>query len=92
MVQSSSIVYVFLVTRVLVHNQSKEFSILYLQHTLEMKYFNKKGVTMATLVNGTVKWFNSEKGFGFIEQENGGKDVFMYIIETLTALDMEEFH
>ncbi|MCD6212651.1 MAG: cold-shock protein, partial [Sulfurovum sp.] len=24
---------------------------------------------MATLVNGTVKWFNSEKGFGFIEQE-----------------------
>ena len=30
---------------------------------------------MATLVNGTVKWFNSEKGYGFIEQENGGKDV-----------------
>ncbi|HIP11782.1 MAG TPA: cold-shock protein, partial [Arcobacter sp.] len=27
---------------------------------------------MAELVNGTVKWFNSEKGFGFIEQENGG--------------------
>ncbi|WP_049310430.1 cold-shock protein, partial [Staphylococcus aureus] len=22
--------------------------------------------------NGTVKWFNAEKGFGFIEQENGG--------------------
>ena len=28
---------------------------------------------MATLVNGTVKWFNNEKGYGFIEQENGGK-------------------
>lgn len=27
--------------------------------------------------NGTVKWFNAEKGFGFIEQENGG-DVFVY--------------
>ena len=33
---------------------------------------------MAALVNGTVKWFNGEKGFGFIEQENGGKDIFVH--------------
>lgn len=31
------------------------------------------------MANGTVKWFNATKGYGFVEPEDGGKDVFLHI-------------
>ncbi len=56
--------------------------VVYLSNTL-------KGFDMAT---GTVKWFNSQKGFGFIQPDNGGADAFVHIsaVERAGINDLKE--
>ena len=41
---------------------------------------------------GTVKWFNSQKGFGFIQPDDGGKDAFVHIsaVERAGMSDLRE--
>ena len=47
---------------------------------------------MSNTVTGTVKWFNATKGYGFIEPEEGDKDVFVHITAVKSAgmNDLEE--
>jgi len=40
------------------------------------------------MINGTVKFYNGQKGFGFIQPEGGGKDVFVHA----TALERAGLH
>ena len=37
------------------------------------------------MAKGTVKWFNTEKGYGFIQPSDGGKDIFVHITAVQAA-------
>jgi CspA family cold shock protein len=53
------------------------------------KNLRPKGIVMTT---GTVKWFNAQKGFGFIQPDDGGKDAFVHIsaVERAGMHDLRE--
>ena len=44
------------------------------------------------MARGTVKWFNNDKGFGFIQPEDGGQDAFVHIsaVERAGLRDLQE--
>jgi CspA family cold shock protein len=44
------------------------------------------------MATGTVKWFNAQKGFGFIEPDGGGQDAFVHIsaVERAGMSDLKE--
>src|SRR5258705_3910994 len=62
------------------HGLIRELFLFYppMEQTRRLKFFTcHRRQTMSERITGTVKWFNGDKGFGFIERE-GGKDVFVH--------------